>query len=124
MVVTRVYRVPTAIEKDFGPGAEIHGIGINRNADVAELAGAIPRGNVHAPAERYGEMREVAAYANAFVHGIARAAGGARIRITEADLRVHEIANRLHTLAAAQYHPEMRPGEISEFVAVAIPALE
>jgi hypothetical protein len=98
MVVTRVYRVPTAIEKDFGPGAEIHGIGINRNADVAELAGAIPRGNVHA--------------------------GGARIRITEADLRVHEIANRLHTLAAAQYHPEMRPGEISELVAVAIPALE
>jgi hypothetical protein len=49
---------------------------------------------------------------------------GARIRITEADLRVHEIANRLHTLAAAQYHPEMRRGEISEFVAVAIPALE
>src|ERR1700733_8575581 len=59
MVVTRVYRVPTAIEKDFGPGAEIHGIGINRNADVAEIAGAIPRGNVHAAGERYGEMREV-----------------------------------------------------------------
>jgi hypothetical protein len=40
MVVTRVYRVPTAIEKDFGTGAEIHGIGINRNGDVAEIAGA------------------------------------------------------------------------------------
>jgi hypothetical protein len=81
MVVARVYRVPTAIEKDFGPGAEIHGVGINRNADVAEIAGAIPRGNVHAPAERYGGMREVAAYANAFVHGIARGAGWARIWI-------------------------------------------
>jgi hypothetical protein len=34
VVVTRVYRVPTAIEKDFGPRAEIHGIDIDRNADV------------------------------------------------------------------------------------------
>jgi hypothetical protein len=31
-----------------------HGIGINRNADVAEIASAIPRGNVHAAAKRYG----------------------------------------------------------------------
>src|ERR1700722_5694412 len=44
MVVTRIYGVPTAIEKDFGPAAEIHGIGIDRNADVAKIAGAIPRG--------------------------------------------------------------------------------
>src|SRR3984957_21103220 len=51
MVVTRIYGVPTAIEKDFGPAAEIHGIGIDRNADVAKIAGAIPRGNVHAPAD-------------------------------------------------------------------------
>src|ERR1700722_18107661 len=100
MVVTRIYGVPTAIEKDFGPAAEIHGIGIDRNADVAEIAGAIARGNVHAPAERDGEVREVAAYTNAFVHGIARAAGGTRIGITEPDLCVHEIANRLHALAA------------------------
>jgi hypothetical protein len=64
------------------------------------------------------------AYANAFVHGIARAAGGARIGITKPYLCVHEIANRLHALAAAQYHPEIRPGEISELVAVAVPALE
>jgi hypothetical protein len=69
-------------------------------------------------------MGEVAAYTNAFMQGIAGAAGGARIRVTEADLRVHEIANRLHPLAAAQSHPEIRPGEISELVAVAIPALK
>ena len=117
-----MYQRPS--RKGLKPGAEIHGIGINRNADVAKIAGAIPRGNVHAPAESYGEMREVAAYTNPFMHGIAGATGGARIRIAEADLRVHEIANRLHTLAAAQYHPEIRPGEISELVAVAIPALE
>ena len=94
-----VYQRPA--EKDLEPGAEIHGIGINRNADVAEIAGAIARGNVHAAAERYGEMREVAAHANPFVHGIAGAAGGARIRIAEPDLGVHEIADRLHALPTA-----------------------
>jgi hypothetical protein len=41
MVVARVYGVPTAIEKDFGPGAEIHRTDISRNADVAEIAGAL-----------------------------------------------------------------------------------
>jgi hypothetical protein len=97
IVVARVYGIPTAIEKDFSPGAEIHGIGINRNADVAEIASAIPRGNIHAPADHDGEMREVAAYTDAFVHGIAGAAGGTRIGITEPYLCVHEIANRLHT---------------------------
>ena len=96
----RVNGVPTTIEKDFGPAAEIHGIGINRNADVAEVASAISRGNIHAPTERDGEMREVAAYTNAFVHGIARAAGWTRIGITEPNLCVHEVANRLHALAA------------------------
>jgi hypothetical protein len=100
MVVPRVNGVPTAIEEDFGPAAEIHGIWINRNADVAEIAGAIARGNIHATTERDGEVREVSAYTNAFVHGIACAAGGTRIGITEPDLSVHEIANRLHTLAA------------------------
>src|SRR5580698_8876656 len=124
MVVARIHCVPTSVQEGLKPSAEIHGIGINRNADVAKIAGAIPRGNVHAPAESYGERREVAAYTNPFMHGIAGATGGARIRIAEADLRVHEIANRLHTLATAQYHPEIRPGEISELVAIAIPALE
>jgi hypothetical protein len=104
--VARIHCVPTSVQEGLKPGAEIHGIGINRNADVAEIASAIPRGNVHAPAESYGEMREVAAYANAFVHGIASAPGGARIRITEADLCVHEIANGLHALAAAHIIPK------------------
>jgi hypothetical protein len=122
MVMARIDTVPTAIEKDFSQAAEIHRIGINRNADVAEIAGAIPGGNVHASAERDGEMREVAAHANAFVHGVARAAGGPRIRITEPDLRVHEIANCLHTLAAPGHHSKIRPSETGKIVAIAIPA--
>jgi hypothetical protein len=70
VVVTRIHCVPTSVQEGPKPGAEIHGIGINRNADVARMAGAVQRGNVHAPAESYGEMREVAAYTNPLVHGI------------------------------------------------------
>lgn len=124
VVMTSVYCVPPTVEKHFGPAAEIHGIDIDRNPDVAEVAGAVARWNVHAPAERNGEMREVAAYTNAFVHGIGGAAGGACIRITESDFSMHEIANRLHPLRATGHLPELRPGEVGELVAIAIPALK
>src|SRR6202034_741634 len=117
-------RVPAAGQKDLEPGAEIHWINVDRNADVAEIPGAIAGGNVHAAAERNGEMGEVAADAYAFLHGIARAAGRARIRVAEADFRVNEIADRLHNSRAAGQVSEPRPGEIGELVAVAIPARE
>ena len=78
MVVARVHRVPAPVEKDLAPGAEIHGVDVDRNADVAEIAGAIAGGDVHAAAQRDGETGEVAADADALVHGIAGATGRAR----------------------------------------------
>jgi hypothetical protein len=75
MVVTRVHRVPAPSEKDFEPSAEIHWVDIDRNTDVAEIAGALAGGNVHSAAERDGEMSKVAAYADGFLHGIAGATG-------------------------------------------------
>src|SRR5271166_4597411 len=39
MVVTRVHRVPAPIEKHFSPGAEVPGVDIDGNADVAEITG-------------------------------------------------------------------------------------
>ena len=68
MVVACVHSIPTPIEKDFEPAAEIHRIDVDRNADVAEIAGAIAGGDVHAAAERNGEMGEVPADPDAFVH--------------------------------------------------------
>src|SRR5579863_3995261 len=58
MVVTRVFHVPPPSEKDLEPGAEIHRIDVDRNADVAEIAGAVAGGNVHAAAKRDGKMGE------------------------------------------------------------------
>src|SRR5271154_372382 len=64
MIVTCVFRVPAPSEKDLEPGAEIHGINIDRNSDVAEIACAVARGNVHASAKRDREMGEVPADAD------------------------------------------------------------
>jgi len=121
--MTRIHRVPTPSEKDLEPGAEIHRIDVDRNADVAEIAGAVAGGNVHAAAKRDGKMGEVAAHADAFVHGIAGATSWARVGMTKADLRMNEIADRLNTQGAGQLS-ELRPGEIGELVAIAIAARE
>ena len=118
--MTRVHRVPTLIEEDLEPSAEIHRIDVDRNADVAEIAGAIAGGNVHAAAERNREMSEVAADADTFVHGITGGKGWARVGITEPDFRVNKIANRPYTSSPAGQRSELRPGEISELVAVTI----
>jgi hypothetical protein len=67
MVVARIHCVPTSVQEGLKPGAEINGIGIDRNANVAEIARAISRRNIHAPAKGDGELREVSAYTNAFM---------------------------------------------------------
>ena len=58
---SKVYQLPDEI--DLEPGREIHRRVVRRHADVAEIAGAIARRDVHAAAERDREMREVAAHA-------------------------------------------------------------
>src|SRR5450432_1805861 len=52
MIVPGVQGKPPPAEIDLEPGAEIHRRGIDRHADIAEITGAIARGNVHAAAER------------------------------------------------------------------------
>ena len=42
--------MPAVTEIDFEPGAEVHRLIVERHADVAEIAGAVTRRNVHAAA--------------------------------------------------------------------------
>ena len=79
-----VYQRPS--RKTSNQALKSIGIGVDGNADVAEIAGAIARGDVHAAAERDGEMGEVAAYADAFAHRIAGAARRARLGVAEPDM--------------------------------------
>ena len=51
-VVAGVEGVPAAAEVDLEPGAEVHRVGLRRDADVAEVAGAVAGRDVQAAAER------------------------------------------------------------------------
>ena len=80
LVVAGIERVPAAAEIDFEPSAEIHRRRVERHADVAEIAGAVARRNVHAAAQRDREVGEVPAHAALLGIGIPRRLGRARVR--------------------------------------------
>src|SRR4029450_4987956 len=94
-VVARIEGAPVPADIGLEPAGEIaHGPGFCR-ADVAEIAGAIARRDIHAAAERDGEMGVVATDALAFLIGLPRRLAGTRVLISERDMTVHEIADRL-----------------------------
>src|SRR5215213_9064236 len=96
-VVARIEGAPVPAEIGFEPAGEIaYGPGFRRT-DVAEIAGAIARRNVHAAAERDGEMGVIAADALAFRVSLPRRPGGARVLVSEGDVTVDEVANRLNS---------------------------
>ena len=76
-VVPGIRCVPTTAEIDFEPAAEIHRSVVERHADVSEIAGAVTRRNVHAAAERDGEVGKITAHAASF--GIAALLGPRRL---------------------------------------------
>ena len=92
-VVAGVEGPPAIAEVDFEPGAEIHGAGGERDADVAEVAGGVARGDIEAAAEGDGEVLEVAADADAFGVDVEGGARGAGELIAEGDFAVHPVAD-------------------------------
>ncbi len=116
--------VPAVSEIGLEPGAEIHGCGIGRDSDVAEIAGAIARGHVHAAAKRDGKMGEVAANALPVLQGLVRGLGGIGVLIAEGDVVVNEVADGLDQRPAFRHFPEFRPGKFRQSVGVAVAAAE
>src|SRR6266700_4682283 len=94
-VVSRVEGVPGAAQIGLEPACEVHRRRVPGPADVAKGAGAIPRGDVHAPAKRDGQVGEVAADALAFVEDLPGGLGGAGEFVAELDVLVNEVADRL-----------------------------
>src|ERR1700748_3781456 len=82
-VVARVEGVPAVAEEDLEPGAEVHRIGHGRHADVAEVAGAVARRDVHAAAQRDRQVREVAADAGPLAKSLERGARRAGSLVVE-----------------------------------------
>ena len=83
-------------EEGIEPRSEIRHSVWRRHADVAQVAGAVARRNVHAPAKRYREVCVIAADAGPIVKGFQRRARHARVLIAEDDMTINIIADRLH----------------------------
>ena len=121
-VVACIEGVPAAAEIDLEPGAEIHRLGFGRNADVAEISGAIARRDVHAAAQRDRQMGKVAAHPATFDQDVGGRPGRAGVLVAEADVGMDEIADRLHARPAERRVAEAGPGCCHQPLGLAVPA--
>ncbi len=99
-VVPRIEGMPVAVHVRLEPRGKVHRAIRRQRADVAEVAGAVARGNVHAPAEGDREMRVVAADALPLREHLPRRSRRAGVRVVERDVVMHVVANGLHPQGA------------------------
>jgi hypothetical protein len=122
LVVTGVERIPAAAQVSFEPCIEVHGSGIWRDADVAEITVAEPRRNVHATTQCDREVRKVSANAAPLFHRLRGRARFAGFGIAESQATMDKIADGLHPGPSARDAAELRPSEIGQQVVLAISA--
>ena len=115
---------PSPVKKYFEPGAEIHWGRIARDADIAEIAGAVARWNVHATAERQGKVREVPANPDSLSMTFRGGPIAARMVIAKLDMIMNVVADSLNSSPTAEDTSEQRPGEIGKFLSIAVAAAE
>src|SRR6266540_5291267 len=94
------------------------------HADVPEIAGAIARRNVHAAAERDGEVRVVATHTLAFIEDLPGRHGRARMLVAEGDVAMDEIADRLDARPPRWRLFEEVPGHVGQAVGLAVATAE
>ena len=95
-----------------------------RRSDIAQIAGAVARRNIHAAAEGDGEMRVVAADAGPFVESLRGAAGGAGVLVVEGNMVMNVIADCLHARVAWSRAAEELPGRLRQQIGLAIAAAQ
>src|ERR1700744_4666755 len=123
-VVACIECVPAAAEIRLEPAGEV-ARGIRWwHADITEIARAIPGRDVHAAAERNGQMRVVSANSSSLVEGIPRRHRRARVLVAKADVIVHEVADRLHPRPTRRGFPKQLPRGVGKPVSFAITAAE
>ena len=99
-VVARVEGVPAVSEIRFEPAREVHGSGYRRDSNIAEIAGAVARRNVHAATERDGEVSVVSANAAPLVVGLQSGSRAPRVLVAEFDVAVDEVADAVKRINA------------------------
>ena len=101
MIVTGIECKPPPTEEHLEPGAEVHGRGIARYADVAQIAGAIAGRNIHAPAKGDRQMSKVTTDADPFLVAFGCRAVAPGVLITELDTIMDIVTDCLHALPSA-----------------------
>ena len=121
-VVARIEDVPLATQKGLEPARKVHRTRLGRDADVAQVAGAIAGRNVHASAERDRQVRKVAADALSLSVDLPGGLHRAREFVAERDVSIDEVANGLHAPPAGRGLGEQFPSDFGQPVGFAISA--
>src|SRR3954462_10943140 len=87
--VASIKRPPTILQIDFEPGAEIHGGGLFRNSDIAEISGGVASGNVEGAAESDGQVLKIAADTSALGEDIQRRLRRTGVLVAECYLPIY-----------------------------------
>src|SRR5260370_6952253 len=106
----------------FEPAGEIHRAVDRWNADVAQVSGAVPRGDIHAAAEGNRKVGVVTAHAVAFVERLAGRLGRSCILVAERDVSMDVVADRLDARPARWRLGKELPADIRQPVRLAIAA--
>src|SRR4029450_8074110 len=93
-IIAGVEGVPMAVKVGLEPGGEIHRAIGRRHADVAEIAGAVTCGDVHAATESDGEVCVITANAGPLVESPPGSLG-ARVLVDQCDMQVDVVADCL-----------------------------
>src|SRR5204862_4152546 len=101
---------------------EIHRSRIRGHTDISQIAGAISRRDIHAPAKRNSEVSKVAAHAPLLGKTSRSAPCRIGVLISERDMPVNEITDRLHPSPAGRGAAKKLPCLIHHQVGLAIPA--
>lgn len=111
-IVARVKGVPLPVQVGLKPGAEIHGESHRCHTNIAEIAGAVAGGDVHAATQGDGQMGKIATDAGALAQRLQGCATGACAHIVKSSMLVDKIADGLHTWPARLCLVEQRAREI------------
>jgi len=121
-VVARVEHMPFTSEKDLHPCGEVSRRMRERLTNVAQISGAVTCRNIHAATQGDSEMGKVAADALLLGHCLRCGARRFRLHVVEADMSVHEIADRLDAGPTGFRSLEKTPRFLRKKIGIAIPA--
>ena len=122
--MTSIERVPVATQIDLELGTKVHRIWNWRYADIAEIAGAVSGGDVHATAKRDRKVREIPANSHLVDKAAVGAPQGVGLQVVESEVIVDEVADRLNAMPSRRCAGEGCPCDVTEPVRVAIAATQ